>query len=1511
MAKTTKKNFKLRKRMRRTMGCICLITALIVAAIPVPETAAADANGEGKKYIWDEQIWKGGGAANLSDIPVVDKNEDEIYTTGDGTYQFAYVNESESSSNKIAVILGYNARNLTNNYLEIPDEVDAYTKYNNNQGSFEGYVAVSRNKKPLFYGVYGDVPKVDGDGNPITDPNTGEVVTEKVIVEYRPCYYGERNNWETIDLSKFYYYDDVNDEYVLTTFENDQWIKNIKVFYIGNQTLTAVEGTTAGAVQGWKIAEDEGKINTEPLKGVFANNTNIRTLVIGENLKGIGNWAFYGCGGLNSVTLGNGLEEIGKYAFADCINITTIDIPFLSNITYIADYAFQNCRALTSFILPASVQYIYDHAFDGCVALSVVDISGNSMGENVNLKDMGYYVFKGCTSLTDIRIPYSFVGDTSKPNILVLNNFKDCSNLRRIEVQTAPSALTSMIEPQATTGYDSDAFTVDMFKAGVHETFYFECVDVSKTHDFTKANAIAFKYANEDKYEIINQIEGQKVLYQVNSKNELLYFEMSGPVTEITIPATIGPYGISAINEGSFSGNCYLEKIVIPSTVVRINRNAFQGCHNLKHVIFENAANIEAIEQGAFSTQVLTASHMIDAKSCKDESFLESVGGVVATPKLTFTGTVGTGIVPFDYAMSATSNINAGAQPVTYITYYSGWPTNLEISYNKDKNTAELVDYPTMEELKTNKYTPSAYPYMKTEYQTAANEAFNKYTQYLQNSNTQITQDQWDIINAALNVVIPDGVTGIKTGLFSGVTGDADGNVTAVAGTKTDTSIESITFNSIKHFEPYTISGCKSLRALFIKGGAQQVDDYAFAYQYTTQNPDAGSDSALEMLSFTNGGEVIGNYAFQNHPNLTDVTVSPQVTTMGLRPFKDCMALENVSFGGGPYFTCEGYIIFQLENGDKKAVVQCLPNRSKTVAPGELVGVTEMYDEAFMDCDKLGSIDFSQSSLTRVPKSAFQDTDTLFSVVLPNSCKSISTNAFHDSSVQFVEIPGSVTYIDPYAFNTNTNLNSEGKCKEIEFLCEADSAAETYANEYENIVITDRVVDRTFSVRFYDYPEGTGAEDATMVMVDEQLVKMGESAVPPTPVGREGYIFKNWSMDYTNVSRDMDIAAVYEKASEVKYTVTFYDYDDKVLYTQEVAPGGNAITPQDPVRSGYKFTGWRPALTNITKDTDVYAMYEPITNADGTGGTGGNGGNSGTGGNGGTTGDGTLYTLTVKNGSGSGSYVAGAQVPIIAGEAAKGQRFDEWKVESGTPTLVSSTMGATFLTMPAGNVIVSATYEKDPNYSGSSGNNGSNSGNSSNSGSTTTKPGTVIVIDKNGLSNTGVVSGTVNGSSDNFVIKITEDRDATEAILRALKAEYGSLDNLKYFPMDISLYDSTGKTKITDTTGLSIKITLPLPDSLIKYAGNNKVASVQNSKLDKLGVKFATIDGVACVTFTAEHFSPYVIYVDTSDLISAGTTDESPKTGDIHPKWFLVFGLTCLAAYLFLKKDKQAKKILA
>ena len=371
-----------------------------------------------------------------------------------------------------------------------------------------------------------------------------------------------------------------------------------------------------------------------------------------------------------------------------------------------------------------------------------------------------------------------------------------------------------------------------------------------------------------------------------------------------------------------------------------------------------------------------------------------------------------------------------------------------------------------------------------------------------------------------------------------------------------------------------------------------------------------------------------------------------------------------------------------------------------------------------------------------------------------------------------------------------------------------------------------------------------------------------------------------------------------------------------MLSIQKVDHGGSAIIPKDPVREGYVFDKWLPTPTNVTRDLDVYATY---TNGSGNPNNPGNPGNpndpnnpgNNTGsGNGSGDGDGNtskLYTLTVRNGSGSGSYVAGSQPIVIANDPSATQEFSHWTIDPEDTKIASKVLTATVITMPERDVTVTAHYRARTSSSNGSGSSSSvNSGRRPTGSGSVSNGGTTVVIDKNGLSNTGVVSATVNGSSDNFVIKITESSEATEAVVRALMAEYGSLDNIKYFPMDISLYDATGTNKITDTSGLSVSITLPLPDSLITYAGNNRVAGVVNDKLDKLTPKFTTISGVSCVTFTAEHFSPYVIYVDTGNLSSGTVSDSTPKTGDgIHPKWFLSIGLACLSFVMFMQKDKK------
>jgi hypothetical protein len=162
------------------------------------------------------------------------------------------------------------------------------------------------------------------------------------------------------------------------------------------------------------------------------------------------------------------------------------------------------------------------------------------------------------------------------------------------------------------------------------------------------------------------------------------------------------------------------------------------------------------------------------------------------------------------------------------------------------------------------------------------------------------------------------------------------------------------------------------------------------------------------------------------------------------------------------------------------------------------------------------------------------------------------------------------------------------------------------------------------------------------------------------------------------------------------------------------------------------------------------------------------------------------------------------------------------------------------------------------------------------------------------------------GSADGYQVNITKKDSAEQSFREALLRRYGTLENIRYYSMDIELRDKNGNE--IDTTGITVTMTLPLPRSMEQYGTNNRVATVDsNGDLEDLNVEYSTLEGRPCATFTAPHFSPYGFYVDTSNLV-VGTLDNTPKTGDpISPKWFISLGLAALSIFLFLKKDPKPK----
>lgn len=170
-------------------------------------------------------------------------------------------------------------------------------------------------------------------------------------------------------------------------------------------------------------------------------------------------------------------------------------------------------------------------------------------------------------------------------------------------------------------------------------------------------------------------------------------------------------------------------------------------------------------------------------------------------------------------------------------------------------------------------------------------------------------------------------------------------------------------------------------------------------FPYENSVPWYDSRSSIRSVNIMDGVGNIANYAFYDCDNLRRVRIPDSVADVGKSAFQDCDNLSSVTTDG------------EMNQIGASAFQDC--ERLVTLNLSGSVGT--IGANAFSGCTALTELDLS-SGVHTLEESAFQGCSSLTSVILPDTLTSLGKYAFSESGLISITIPGSLRYVEEYAF---------------------------------------------------------------------------------------------------------------------------------------------------------------------------------------------------------------------------------------------------------------------------------------------------------------------------------------------------------------------------------------------------------------------------------------------------------------------------------------------------------------
>ena len=367
--------------------------------------------------------------------------------------------------------------------------------------------------------------------------------------------------------------------------------------YSGGSSTPAIPSSTKGAIT---IPSTLGGYPVTSIGDyAFYECSGLTSVTIGNSVTSIGASAFFRCSGLTSVTIGNSVTSIGDYAFCYCSGLTSVTIP--DSVTSIGDYAFYYCSGLTSVTIGNSVTSIGDYAFYECSGLTSVTIPNS-------VTSIGNWAFSYCGSLMSFNVSNDNLYYSSKNGLLLSKDGKEviCGVNGDVTIPDSVtsicgsafyncSGLTSETIPNSVTSIGGRAFygcsgltsvTIPNSVTSIGRSAFRACsglTSVTIPDSVTSIGLYAFSgckptsvtvpgwECNIDFSNVTNLVISEGTTNIVGSA----FYNCSG-LTSVTIPDSVTSIGDYVFEECSG-----LTSVTIPDGVTSIGSSVFSNCDNL------------------------------------------------------------------------------------------------------------------------------------------------------------------------------------------------------------------------------------------------------------------------------------------------------------------------------------------------------------------------------------------------------------------------------------------------------------------------------------------------------------------------------------------------------------------------------------------------------------------------------------------------------------------------------------------------------------------------------------------------------------------------------------------------------------------------------------------------------------------------------------------------------------------------------------------------------------------